>query len=571
MKKIVVTIFAVISLVQMSLQPAATANPLPNETAGSVTRQKIQNEQHLPPEAPNPNVIIKKEQPPAAGQEQGEKVVVRQLNFTGDKLIPETELQTAAQGYLGKELTITELRELCIAISQLLQNRDYAVAKAYLPKQDIVDGVVTIALAGGRYGTITVNNNTTVRPEIINREIACLKSGDYIRTSLLERAVLLLGDLSGVKAKAMLAAGSKIGTTDVTIELKPANKAVQWQLDYNNYGSYNVGPNELGLTATWNNLSRGGDQLYLRFSSGAIDGVAADNSKGLLLGTVDWQTPVGADGGKLSIGHANLRYVLGRSFAGAGFDGTSDITYLNWTKPLLRSRFRNLSLTAGFDYTKLNNSYPSLSGDAKQTLKRFTAGLQGDNQDASGINSYNLTWTCGQASLDDNAKIIDNEAGTVGWYSKLSYSLQRHQRVADRLALLVKLNGQVADKNLVSYEKLTLGGPRGVRAYGVSETSGDDGYIGTAELRWLLPRTDNVQLSAFCDTGKVTINHHPWAAVTGDNSKSLAGYGVGLLWNRPDLFSLNVAYAWRAGNEQSTIGDSPNTNGRLWVSAVWNL
>lgn len=571
MQKVLINTLTALALINTALLPiGAEAGGVPNETSGAVINQQTQNKQRPQGESPAQKVIIRTEQQPAAGVEQGEKLTLRQVKFMGDNLEPEPELQKLARSYLGKEIGIADLKELCGRISQYLQSKDYAVAKAYLPKQDIVDGVVTIAVVGGRYGDIHIKNNTSLKEAVIHRETTCLKSGDYIRTSSLERAILLLNDLSGVNAKAYLSAGSKLGTSDLNIDINPANENVKWQLNYDNFGSYNVGPNEIGLTANWNNPSRQGDHLYLRLNTGAVSGVGADNSKGLLLGAFNWQAPIGSDGGKISVGYSKLNYVLGRSFAGSGFAGTAKTMNLNWTKPLLRSRLNNLTLAAGFDNARLSNDYPSLSG-AEQTINRLNLGLAGYNIDANGMNNFIVTWTSGHAKLDSNAERIDNGAKSAGHYNKISYNLTRQQSLTDRLALEMKLNGQFADKNLVSYEKLSLGGPYGVRAYGVGEASGDDGWLGTAELHWLLPKTENVQLVAFGDIGKVTINHNPWSAVAGENTTTLAGYGLGLNWDRPGISSVNLSYAWRAGNALSTIGDSPRTNGRLWLNIVIDL
>lgn len=570
MQKTLVSTLTALSLMSTALL-SAEAGPLPNETSGAVIKQQKQNAQPSEQVSPPENIIIKNEQQPASVQDQGEKITVRHINFTGDRLVSESKLQELVKPYLEKEIRMADLKQLCAGISRFLQSKDYGVATAYLPKQDIVDGVVNIAIVGGRYGNINIKNKADLTDGIISMETALLKKGEYIRTSSLERTLLLLTDLSGISAKAFLSKGNEIGTSDLNIDINSAEKQVKWQINYDNYGSYNVGPNEVGLTANWYSPFKLGDHIYIRLNTGAINGVVADNNKGLLLGAFNWQVPIGVDGSKLSLGYSKLRYSLGRSFAGLGFDGSANTANLNWIKPLQRSRLANVNLAVGFDNAKLSNMY-STNFEAKQTINRLNIGLSGDNIDASGMNTFNINWVMGNASMDNNAEQIFNEhviqAG--GQYNKVSCNLTREERVSDRLALLMKLDGQFADKNLVSYEKLSLGGPYGVRAYGIGEGSGDDGWLGTAELHWLLPRTKMAQLLAFCDIGKVTINHNSWSGA-GENSTCLAGYGLGLSWDRPGQSSVKLAYAWRAGNAPSTIGDSPRTNGRLWLNVAVNL
>jgi len=131
------------------------------------------------------------------------------------------------------------------------------------------------------------------------------------------------------------------------------------------------------------------------------------------------------------------------------------------------------------------------------------------------------------------------------------------------------VRGQIASKNLDISEKMELGGAYGVRAYPEGEAYGDDGYIATAEARWLLPRWSapipgRVQLIAFVDTGTVFLAESPW--VTGKNRETRSGAGVGLTWIDNNSFVLRATYARELGNTPAT--SAPNTSGRFWIQLV---
>ena len=111
------------------------------------------------------------------------------------------------------------------------------------------------------------------------------------------------------------------------------------------------------------------------------------------------------------------------------------------------------------------------------------------------------------------------------------------------------VSGRRASKNLDSAEKISLGGPFGVRAYPVGEAAGDDGYLATIELRYdvrqnMLP--GSLSLSVFYDTGTVSINHDPYAA--GDNNRRLSGAGLGVTLTKPRNFEARLSYASKVGN-----------------------
>ena len=90
--------------------------------------------------------------------------------------------------------------------------------------------------------------------------------------------------------------------------------------------------------------------------------------------------------------------------------------------------------------------------------------------------------------------------------------------------------GQWANNNLDSSQKMSVGGPYSVRAYDVSALSGDAGYRASIELRYDLGAASGgrLQALAFWDGAYLKVNQRPW--VTGANSATFSGAGVGLDW-----------------------------------------
>ncbi len=114
---------------------------------------------------------------------------------------------------------------------------------------------------------------------------------------------------------------------------------------------------------------------------------------------------------------------------------------------------------------------------------------------------------------------------------------------------------------------MELGGAYDVRAYPEGEAYGDQGYILTAEARWLLPRMGlpgRLQLIGFGDTGSVTLDKNPWAA--GENRATRSGAGVGATWTADADFIAKVSYAHKLGDQPATSArDAP---GRLWIQVA---
>ena len=126
--------------------------------------------------------------------------------------------------------------------------------------------------------------------------------------------------------------------------------------------------------------------------------------------------------------------------------------------------------------------------------------------------------------------------------------------------LLCKFSAQKASGNLDSSEHIYLGGAHGVRAYPQGEGSGDEGLLGTVELRYHTP-VKGLTLSTYLDAGHVEI------ARSGDEGNmTLKGWGVGLSYTHPGNWFARLDYARRIGSDEFMSKDA-ESRGRLWFMA----
>jgi hemolysin activation/secretion protein len=159
---------------------------------------------------------------------------------------------------------------------------------------------------------------------------------------------------------------------------------------------------------------------------------------------------------------------------------------------------------------------------------------------------------------------------TQGKFRKLNVDLRRLQRITETVNLLVAFTGQEASKNLASAEKISLGGPNGVRAYPVGEATGDTGMILQTELRYRIPgfkfgNVGDVTLSAHFDHGWVKINQIQ-LPTDGENERSFSGYGVGVSIGNEGEFILRVTASDRSG--ELPTSDPAVRHPRIWAQLV---
>ena len=154
------------------------------------------------------------------------------------------------------------------------------------------------------------------------------------------------------------------------------------------------------------------------------------------------------------------------------------------------------------------------------------------------------------------------------------------QKLPGALSLWASLSGQMAQKNLDSSEKFILGGPNGVRAYSGSEGSGDDGWLGTLEVRYDMPggtALGQAQLFGFYDTGAITLHKDagnvPITTASAQNRYGLAAWGLGISLSKTSSHALRIVWARKVGDNpgRSTAGldaDGRADAARLWLQAT---
>jgi hemolysin activation/secretion protein len=120
---------------------------------------------------------------------------------------------------------------------------------------------------------------------------------------------------------------------------------------------------------------------------------------------------------------------------------------------------------------------------------------------------------------------------------------------------------QRASKNLDTYEKLSLGGPKAVRAYATGEVLVDDGWLATMEFRFAL--RPEMTLFAFIDAARGDQFHDP-RPFDGDLSRNLRGHGLGFNWSKPGNVTVNLSVAWR--DTAAGVTDGGDRNPRVYWS-----
>ncbi|MEY4752928.1 MAG: hypothetical protein RJA44_603 [Pseudomonadota bacterium] len=490
----------------------------------------------------------------AADLPEGLRVRVATLRVSGVRSLPQAEVQALVSDAQGQELDFRQLQALATRITNHYRSQGFMLARAYLPAQKITEGTLEIAVSEGVLGQYTLQVEAPLDSARVQPFLAGLKAGEPLRTEVMERDLLVLNDLPGVRVQSVLRPGQSVGSTDLDVQVRN-ERSVNGSVTADNYGNRYTGEwrlsGRLNIASPW----QFGDSLDLNLSSAG---------GGYNYGRAAWQTPVGGRGTQLGVAGSLMRYRLGQEFASADAHGRADDFTLYALQPLLRSRTDNLQWQAAFDSKHYDDS--ALTTRQTKSAKVLTLTLSGSQQHDSGATSQgSLTLTHGQLDLEGQNRIND-AAGyqTQGGYSKLGFQGDVQFAWSPSLVAVVKLNGQWAGKNLDSSEKLGLGGPQGVRAYTSSEGSSDEGLVGSVELQH---HYGIGRARLFLDAAYGHAAHQPLPTDV-SNGRHLSGAGLGADLKLPGDLLLQASLAWRLS--QPAVA-SVDRNPRLWVQLGKNF
>ncbi|MFM2102912.1 MAG: hypothetical protein RIR05_1898 [Bacteroidota bacterium] len=547
------------------------------QNAGTILRQEqeLEKRKNLPTQIPK-SLLEKKTttQTPV----QGEKILVKNFKFEGDiKQVSLDILNDLVKEYVGKNLTFDEIQNAVKNINDYYKSKGFFLANVILPKQEVKNGIVIININEGKLDPSVpykLNKKDLRIPE--ERIKAYLDDAlkDSLKQESLERGLLNINDNPGVASSANIEPGSTPGTSILLVDVTEG-PLIDGSVTIDNYGSRYTGDIRGTLSVDINNPSGYGDI----FNGTIVKAYDADfESK-----KISYEIPVGVSGLRLAASYTELNYGLGKELTtNPKSTGTAESYNVNVKYPIYRSAAEALLFNANYDKKLLyNTSTGTVTADKE--LQNYNAGLTYQLTDqifGGGFSQADVVVTRGNLDLSGSATSLSDDqastgAKTNGDFTKANLQLLRIQRGTEKLSFQFLGAAQLAQKNLDSSEKFSLGGPSGVRAYPGGEASGDEGYKYSLDAKYVLATATSVGDilgSIFYDYGRVRqYNDVGNISMTTPNIYSLSGWGVGLDLVAAGKFTIKGGWAHvLGGNRGESSGkdsDGRNESSRYWLLA----
>lgn len=404
------------------------------------------------------------------------KTVIKRIEFDGNTVISSGTLRRCIGNFMGKELSMKEIYEMCHAVQAKYAERGYFLTRAYVPPQQVVDQTLTIEVIEGKLGKVTVLGNKYYKEAFIAKHFTKYE-GKPINYDQILKALLLLDENSDLDVGAVFKKGEEFGTADLIVRVTD-NRPLHLMIDHNNYGSDHTSHHRTGGRFDWGNLILNGDMLTL------VEVVGSPISS-LDFTSAIYHIPINTYGSSFDLSYlfANFKTSKVKKIK---YTGRSHIGTLRFTQALQRTRRLNTDVFTSFDIKQIQNFGGGIESSYDK-LRVLTGGVQIDYIDRwKGRNLFLVSGGWGIPGIFGGSGVNSKSDSRVhggGRFVKLSGGWKRLQKLPLECFLLFNAQMQYSFDKLPLPEQIYIGGVDTVRGYQLAAGIGDHGFYANLELR----------------------------------------------------------------------------------------
>jgi hemolysin activation/secretion protein len=464
--------------------------------------------------------------PPAANLAlSGQRVTPQAILVTGSEL-PATRFAEVIMRYVGRELDRNGLSALVSEVATEARRAGYPFATATIEPQDMSGGVLRITVDEGRIDAVRVIGGTSVRADrLLSRNLV---TGRPVRQARLEHALQLVGDLPGVSVReSQLLREEGFNILLVTIAQDRASGYAQ----IDNRGSDEVGPIRSTLLGSVRDVLQSGDEVGLLLAN-----TAPQLSEFVFL-RGRYQMPFGPDGGTISVAGSYGRsepdfdrFEAGPVVITPEIVGKSSDVAIVISQPITRTR--STSVVAGLELRHIATDQRNRSKlFRRDRLDTLTATLDAVGKLGGGTARGQFAFTAGlpfDGATREGDTLASREEGDARFIT-LGFTADWTKPLSRKVTMIVATAGQIASRPLLATAEIGVGGPVFGRGYDFAERTGDEGLLGSAELRFETGRLapgviERSHVYGFADAGTVSNRR----GVKGGGTLASAGFGTRL-------------------------------------------
>ena len=438
---------------------------------------------------------------------------------------------------IGKSKSIKDLNLIAKKMTKDYQSREFPLVRVILPKQELKPDGATIffKVIDGFIEKINLEKVPRIQRKAVFRYLRELKDKKNIKNSLLERKLLLAGQVAGLKLNTAFATGSVEGATILVVEAK--HKLVSGSINFNNTQSEELG-RQLGVLQTTISSPFGYGEGLTMFGLArpTIKGMkGTGNSVTIRGGGLSFSYPLGDDGLSTNFSYSESMTRPGGDIASLGIEsnmksGSFGLTYplklrtdsswtirgnITWTDELQQTNTTGIDQILSHDRLtslRLGLSYFGCPRGCIFFDSELSRGLDIASRSASEATDIPLSRTSGTSQ-----------------YHHLRVNSSYSFYILTNYLMKIGLGGQYTDDALLNSEQSTVIGMDRISALTSGAISGDKIWYVRAELNRNFSLLNNLSITPYVYSAMgVAYLNRPTAAENKETAAKSVGVGLQL-------------------------------------------
>jgi len=496
----------------------------------------------LPPKPKAPEITNKNKplirKPPAGDP----TFFIKKIKLTGNTVISDERLMPLVDLGEGKDVNLSILNAIANEVTAVYATEGYLLVRVFVPNQEVKDATVEMVISEGRINKVLVQGNKKLSTEKFQQRMKMVQEEPVLREQTLERVLLELNELMGVKVRAVLKPGDLPGTSDLVMDVTES-RPYTFSIDSDNFGSRFTGSERFGLSMSYANIFTLGDQFATRWTR---------SEYGQDSYTPFYTVPINSYGTRMKLSYTFLENELKDKLEYLAAGGSLNSVGLELSHLMHKSQTATFSVRTGLDLKSFENEAQGIN-TTKDNLMNVSLGFEGNLSDSFlGRTFYDLNFEMGLREGDSSRGLVSRAGGHGKIFTTNINVIRLQSAKILNSYFILKFQGQMNNTRALSSYLMGIGGMGSVRGYPLSAYQGDKGYNLSTEytvpfpwqVKWHrnFPDLSKVlSVVSFLEHGKIFVRHKRAGEV--DQEITTAGGGLKISIPKKEDKSPAVSFA----------------------------
>ena len=395
----------------------------------------------------------------------------------------------AQQGKRG--VTLGQIEGVASSITQFYRERGFILAKAYIPKQQVRDGIVNLTVLLGTLGEVNIENNELYDASILT-EVFDAFIDKPVTSQSIEENLYLINNFPGISVSGYFEPGTQVGDTRLNVNVREEN-LFNFSTRIDNHGTDDTGLHRIFLDGQVNNLLGIADYFHLSILQSAFP-------FGTTYGQLSYDSNFFSPRIRVGLDLSANQFVSDQSSVSdlAELSGLVNVYGAHARYIAQRSRKRNSSYEFRVERIKSDLQYgdiPKTTNYLDQIISNYYLSYNFDLLDDESKLLHDVSFTYNRGDYEFGFKIGQERHFDV--YS-VDYTLLSFLNVPftdSSSRLIFKSHIQYSGTTLSSIIRYSLTGPTKIRGFSQSFFTGDDAvFLG---VDWMFNSPDMLDFSFF--------------------------------------------------------------------------